>query len=327
MADIEGGEILLDQHQHGRDRRLAHQRQPALLGEVEQRGSVLLRQRLADRLQVVAGIEPRRDLADVLAQRLAVAQVGRARQRVDLGAGVVDVVLARHVVAGEREQIGERIAEHRAAAVADVHGTGRIGRHVLDVDPLALAEIGAAIGRALFQDRGNDALPEGRPEAHVEEARPRHLDPLDVGIALSFSASCSAMSRGFIFAALASTSAALQARSPCAASRGGATSTLAKSSPPAARRRPAAPAARRGCGRARARRRSSARTCRSELLRRAPELTQFRGSVKQAPVLVDGKAVGHAGDEIGHHGGAAALRRRRSAAARQASGISPGSAM
>ena len=39
------------------------------------------------------------------------------------------------------------------------------------------------------------------------------------------------MSRGFILAALASTSAALQARSPCAASRGGATSTFAKSSP------------------------------------------------------------------------------------------------
>ena len=39
------------------------------------------------------------------------------------------------------------------------------------------------------------------------------------------------MSRGFAFAALASTSAALEARSPCAASRGGATSTLAKIEP------------------------------------------------------------------------------------------------
>ena len=33
-------------------------------------------------------------------------------------------------------------------------------------------------------------------------------------------------------------------------------------------------------------------------------LTQVRGSVKQAPVLLDGVAVGHAGDEVGHHGGA-----------------------
>ena len=36
----------------------------------------------------------------VFAQRLAVAQKGRAREHVDLRAGIVDVVFARHVIAG-----------------------------------------------------------------------------------------------------------------------------------------------------------------------------------------------------------------------------------
>ena len=64
----------------------------------------------------------------------------------------------------------------------DVHGPGRVGRHVLDVDPLALAEVGAPIVRPVLQDGRDDAVPERRPKAQVEEARPRHLDLVDVGI-------------------------------------------------------------------------------------------------------------------------------------------------
>ena len=103
------------------------------------------------------------------------------------------------------------------------------------------------------------------------------------GSALSFSASLSAMSRGFILAALASTRAALLARSPCAASRGGDTSTLAKSSPAGS-----APSLCRACRAAMMRACTSAWTFMGD-----PEalgskvsccragLTQFRGSVKQ----------------------------------------------
>ena len=94
-------------------------------------------ERRADRLEIVAGIKAIRDGADVFAERLAVAQERRARQHIDLPAGVVDVVLARHRKAGDRQQIGERVAEHRAAAMADVHRPGRIGRDVFDVDRLA----------------------------------------------------------------------------------------------------------------------------------------------------------------------------------------------
>ena len=97
------------------------------LGHCEQSLAVVGGELRADRLQIVARIEPFGDLADLLAERLAVAQEGRAREDIDLSAGIVDVVFARHGKAREGEQIGERIAEHRAAGMADMHGAGRVG--------------------------------------------------------------------------------------------------------------------------------------------------------------------------------------------------------
>ena len=137
---------------------------------------MLLGERGADGLQIVARIEARRNLADVLAERLPVAQECRACENVDLPAGVVDVVFARNLVAGEREEIGERIAEHCAPAMADVHRPRRVGGHVLDVDLLAAAEIGLPVGGALVENRAHDPLPELRLHADIEEPRPGHLD-------------------------------------------------------------------------------------------------------------------------------------------------------
>src|SRR2546421_7304778 len=141
-----------------------------------------IRQGLANRLQVVAGIETRRDVTDVLAERLAVAQESGARQGVDLGAGIVDVVLACYGVTGERKQVRERVTEGCPAAVTHVQGPGWVHRNVLDIDRFAEAEICSPVTRSRLQDGGNDALPEGWPEAQVQKARPRHLDSLDVGI-------------------------------------------------------------------------------------------------------------------------------------------------
>ena len=67
-------------------------------------------------------------------QRLAIAQESRAREHIDLRARVVDVVFARDVMAGEREQICQGIAKHRAAPMADMHGPGRVGGNIFDVD-------------------------------------------------------------------------------------------------------------------------------------------------------------------------------------------------
>ena len=145
---------------------------------------MLVRQGLADRLQIVAGIEPRGNLADLLAQGLAVAQKRRARQGIDLAAGIVDVVLARHVVAGEGQQIRQRIAEGCPATVAHVQGTRRVHRDIFHVHAVAAAKADAPVARPFFQDGGDDALPERRPEGQVDEAGPRHLDLFDVGVGL-----------------------------------------------------------------------------------------------------------------------------------------------
>ena len=220
--------LIIDQH--GGDGQPRTIRQPLRLGLAEQRLAVRLGQRRADRLQVVAGIEPFRDVADALAQRLAVAQEGRAGEHVDLGAGIVDVVFARHLVAGEGQQVGERIAEHGAAAMADVHRPGRIGRDVLDVDRLAVAEVAAAIGGAGRQDvaRSRPARASGssvmlrKPgpatSTCAKPARPRAWPRA--------SRRCRAASCA---AGLASTMAALQARSPWVGIRVGSTSTPARS--------------------------------------------------------------------------------------------------
>ena len=57
------------------DGALAHERQPVRFRLVRAASAVLGGKRRADRLEIVAGIKALRDRADVLAQRLAVAQV------------------------------------------------------------------------------------------------------------------------------------------------------------------------------------------------------------------------------------------------------------
>ena len=133
-------------------------------------------QRLADRLEVIAGIQPLGNLADRLTERFEVAQERRASEHVDLSAGVVDVVFAGDVIAGEGEQIGERVAEHGATAMADMHRAGRIGRHVLDIDLVAAADRAAAIGRALRQHRAQLIGPDLGLQRQIDEARPGDLD-------------------------------------------------------------------------------------------------------------------------------------------------------
>ena len=100
-------------------------------------GEVLLRQRRADRLQV--------------------APIGGPGERGDLRTGVVDVVFLGHRVAGFAQQVGERIADHGAAAMADMHRTGGIGRHVFHVDPCACPGEAVPIGLAGAQDAGHRA--------------------------------------------------------------------------------------------------------------------------------------------------------------------------
>ena len=137
---------------------------------------MLGRKRLPDRHQIVAGIDPFRDFADALAKRFAVAQECRAREHIDLRAGVIDVVFARDVIARELQQAAQRIAEHRAAAMTDMHRSGRIGRDVLDIDLGAVADRAFAVGRALSQHGAAVRRPDLRLQGEIDEAGTGDLD-------------------------------------------------------------------------------------------------------------------------------------------------------
>ena len=104
-------------------------------------GPVLGRKLTTHRFEVVAGVKPFRNCANVLAQRLAITQECRAGEHVDLGAGIVDVIFACHIVSGEGQQICERIAEHRAASMPDMHRPSWVGQtySTLTFSPLPMA--------------------------------------------------------------------------------------------------------------------------------------------------------------------------------------------
>ena len=74
------------------------------------------------------------------AERLGVGRAPHVDQVLDEHAEgrapVPDVVLAQHLVAEKPEDPGERVADHRAAQVPDVHLLGHVGRRVVDHDPL-----------------------------------------------------------------------------------------------------------------------------------------------------------------------------------------------
>ncbi len=71
------------------------------------------------------------------AELLAVARRQRLAEEHHLRAGVVHVVLRRHVVADEGEDTAQGVAHGAVAGVADVQRAHRVGAHVLDVDLLA----------------------------------------------------------------------------------------------------------------------------------------------------------------------------------------------
>ena len=96
---------------------------------------------------------------------------------VHLDAVVVDVELLEHIVAGMAHQVGRRGTQSGPAAVAHVHGAGRIGGNVLDVDLAhALGHGAAAVIALLGADLGHDVLQRIVVQVEVDEAGACDLD-------------------------------------------------------------------------------------------------------------------------------------------------------
>ena len=99
-------------------------------------GTVVDRSQLCE---VLALITVFGDSGSMVAGQKALAQLA------DLPAGVVDVVLAAHLIAGPGQHPGQCIPVTRPPPVAHVDRPGRVGGNELHQDPLAVAEIGAGV--------------------------------------------------------------------------------------------------------------------------------------------------------------------------------------
>jgi hypothetical protein len=106
----------------------------------------------------------------------------RLAQPVDLAAGVVDVELAGDGVAGAFEDAGQGVAVGGEPPVPDVDRPGGVGRHELDHDPLAVADVQSPeVVFALRHHVPQHVVQPGGGEVEVDEPGAGELDPGGVG--------------------------------------------------------------------------------------------------------------------------------------------------
>ena len=182
--DAEQGEIGADHLHHRGDRTLAEQAEPFAFGSILVGGAEFLREPLAYRLEIIAGIQPFGNRTDIVAQRLAVAQMRRPGEDIDLPPGIVDVIFAHDPVARPFEQAAQRIADDCTAAMAHMHRAGRIGGDIFDIDRPPVAQRRAAIVVALGGDRQQFAAPRIGRQAQIDKARTGDFGGVDVGFTL-----------------------------------------------------------------------------------------------------------------------------------------------
>ena len=125
----------------------------------------------------LVGGHARRDLGDVgtaVAVLGGLLAAGHGEQRdseaVDLGAVVVEVVLADDLGAAGGEDAGEGVSDGGPAGVAEVDGACGVGGDVLEVDALAREGAVAAVGLAELDDGTGELAGAGGVETDVEEA-------------------------------------------------------------------------------------------------------------------------------------------------------------
>src|SRR5439155_3456957 len=133
-----------------------------------------------------------RELRDVVAPIAVLGRLLPTSRRLDglaepvhLRAGVVVVVLALDLVAGEGEQSRDGVAVGAVARRRDGDRPRRVRGHHLDLDPLL--RLGPATAGALagVEDRAQSTREPGVGEKGVDEAGARDFGSLDVGQRLS----------------------------------------------------------------------------------------------------------------------------------------------
>ena len=149
-----------------------------LEGVVAQAVAFLRAQRARDLDHVVALVAVV-GKAHLHAAEFQVAQPDAGAEDVHLPAGVVDVVLAVHLVAAGFEDVGQGGAVGRAAAVADVQRAVGVGGDELHRHRLARFLRLPAVAVALLEHAAHGADQAGRADPEVDEAGAGDLGTLD----------------------------------------------------------------------------------------------------------------------------------------------------
>ena len=156
--DAKQGKVGLDHLHHLGNRSFAEQRKPFCLWLGDILVAKTLGETLTDWNQIIAGVKPFGDF-NGLAQCLAIAQMRRPRQNIDLPTGIVDIIFAHDTVACEFHQCGKRIAYHCAAAMPHMHWPRRIGGDIFDIHRFAVTTMRPPIIIASLRNRAQFVEP------------------------------------------------------------------------------------------------------------------------------------------------------------------------
>ncbi len=114
----------------------------------------------------------------VVPEELPVARTHAQRQQLHLSARVVVVVLPMDVPAGPIEERGDRVTQRGLPSVAQVERPGGVGRHELDHDRAAFADVAPPVGGVGLENVVEHRCDGPRAEAEVQESGTGHLDGL-----------------------------------------------------------------------------------------------------------------------------------------------------
>src|SRR3989449_1864102 len=168
--------LLLEDPRHGVPPEVL---EPLPLGRAHRARAALLPVGPGELDQVLARIAVLGDRGG-LAELLRDAHLERARERLELGARVVDVVLGGDLRPLRAQQTRERGADGGRARADDHERAGRVRGDELEPDAAAALTLAATVGVARLKDLAEGTrAPRGRQE-HVQEAGPGDVEPLDL---------------------------------------------------------------------------------------------------------------------------------------------------
>ena len=177
MAHTECREIVTNKRKHRLDSEATKGVKPYTFRRFCEFIAVFMYQSHTNRNEIISGIAVFEGVgAKRSPQGFEIALIDGARQGVDLGASVVDVIFPCHGIAGVFQQRRQDITEHCTACMTDMKGAGGVGGDEFYVNLFALPLIKGTITCTRGGNKYQRVVPKCRVEAHVDEPRTGHID-------------------------------------------------------------------------------------------------------------------------------------------------------